>query len=98
MSPGQSCPECGVTDPLTPYLRPAEARSNPARRSQLLPWTFMIVGFGWALLGGANIVTMFVQTRSSGILLAGLIFNMLLFVLPGLAIGGLGLHLHRRDQ
>ncbi len=98
VSPGEACPLCGVKDPLTPYRSSSAApRSKPSQRRQILPWTLMIVGFGWGFLGMANIVAMFFQTRSSGLLLTGLIFNMLLFVLPGLAIGGIGLHVHRRD-
>ena len=50
----------------------------------------MVVGFGWALLGAANIEQMPWGGESSGVLTFGLIFNMVLFVLPGLGVGALG--------
>jgi hypothetical protein len=51
----------------------------------------MVVGFGWALLGASNIFGMpWGEGESEGILMFGLIFNMIIFVLPGLGVGALG--------
>lgn len=57
----------------------------------------MIVGYGWALLGAGNILLMPMETMSEGWLTAGLMFNVLLFVLPGLAVGALGQNMRRRS-
>lgn len=48
------------------------------------------IGAGWAILGAGNILLMSTKTASDGVLLFGLIFNMVLFVLPGLAVYGIG--------
>jgi hypothetical protein len=56
----------------------------------------MIVGYGWALMGAANIVLMPWGTLSEGLATAGLMFNGLLFVLPGLGVGALGQNMRRR--
>jgi hypothetical protein len=56
-----------------------------------------VVGFGWALLGAANIVMMISKRPESGIATFGLIFNVLLFVLPGLVVGALGSGLKKRS-
>src|SRR5262249_28590621 len=49
-----------------------------------------IVGSVWALLGAGNIIGMPWDKGSSLILTFGLIFNMLLFVIPGLVVYGIG--------
>src|SRR4051812_48055789 len=54
----------------------------------------MVVGFGWALLGFANIIFGLVNlSRAGGSSAIGAVaigFNMLLFILPGLVVGGVG--------
>lgn len=57
-----------------------------------------IVGFGWAALGLANLIGMFTKigANQTGIATLGLMINVLLFVLPGLIVGGIGLMLRRR--
>ena len=57
-----------------------------------------IVGGLWAFLGATNILSML--TRSSGANLGtvlGLVFNMVLFVLPGLGIYGIGVAITKRQ-
>lgn len=53
-------------------------------------YVLMVVGYGWALLGLGNLVGMFGQGVSDGVATFGLLVNVLLFILPGLAIGGIG--------
>jgi|ERR1039458_3816797 hypothetical protein len=63
-----------------------------------MPTILMIIGFGWALLGFGNLVGMFSQGVGTGIATLGLLVNMLLFVLPGLVVGGLGYHMMNRRK
>lgn len=56
----------------------------------------IVIGFGWALLGLGNIVAMFAKEGSTAIQAFGLLVNMVLFILPGLLIGGVGEMLRRR--
>lgn len=50
-----------------------------------------IVGGIWAALGGANLIGMFASAAvSPNFAVFGLIFNVVLFVLPGLAVFGIG--------
>jgi hypothetical protein len=59
----------------------------------------MVIGFGWAIIGFWNIIGMLARTDvSSGVGLFGFLLNMILFILPGLAIGGLGALLQRRNS
>jgi hypothetical protein len=60
--------------------------------SQLL----QVVGFTWALLGVWNLVMVFMQGVSARIATAGVLINVLLFVLPGLAVVVLGSALRTR--
>ena len=55
-----------------------------------------IVGAIWALIGAGNIVGMPWTELSDTFLGFGLIFNVLLFVLPGLALFGIGQSIARR--
>jgi hypothetical protein len=48
-------------------------------------WLLVIVGFGWALLGVANLAMGALAVGPFG-----LIFNMVLFILPGLVCGAIG--------
>lgn len=65
-------------------------RANP------IAGVLMVVGVLWAGLGVANVVTMFRQGASDSVLTAGLIFNGLAFVLPGLVLLGIGQLVHKR--
>lgn len=50
-----------------------------------------VVGAIWALIGLGNIIGMpWTEPSSEGILTFGLVFNMLLFVMPGLVVYGIG--------
>ncbi|MDN5850305.1 MAG: hypothetical protein L0H63_11845 [Nitrococcus sp.] len=57
-----------------------------------------LLGYGWATLGGANII-LFPDWASASSAHIGLLlgFNMLLFILPGLAVGGIGSMLQTRQ-
>ena len=57
-----------------------------------------IVGAVWALIGMANISGMPWKEFSSGWLTFGLLFNMLLFIVPGLILYGLGALVARRRR
>lgn len=57
----------------------------------------MIVGYGWALIGAGNLVMAPWETMGSGWGVASLMFNGLLFILPGLGVGALGQVLRRRQ-
>jgi hypothetical protein len=57
-----------------------------------------VVGAVWAVLGAANIIGMPWTGPSSGILLFGIMFNMLLFVFPGLILYGVGAGISRRRR
>jgi len=52
----------------------------------LLKW----VGGIWAVMGLGNLVLMPWTTAGEGLLIAGLMFNVLLFVIPGLIVYGIG--------
>jgi hypothetical protein len=49
-----------------------------------------VIGFGWALLGFGNLIGMFSKEVGEGLQILGLMVNVLLFILPGLVVGGLG--------
>jgi hypothetical protein len=72
------------------------ARSHDKQRdmSQL----FQIIGFTWALIGVSNLVMVFMQGVSARIATAGVLINVLLFVLPGLAVVVLGSALRTRAK
>lgn len=57
-----------------------------------------VVGFGWAVLGMANLFGMFSKGVSEGVATFGLLINVLLFILPGLAIGGIGTMMKNRAK
>ncbi len=52
----------------------------------LLKW----VGGIWAVVGVGNLVGMPWTTAGQGLLTAGLMFNVLLFIVPGLIVYGIG--------
>jgi len=59
----------------------------------------IIVGGVWALIGVGNIVDMpWTGGQSSNILTFGLMFNVVLFVIPGLILCGIGAGLRRRKR
>lgn len=55
------------------------------------------VGGGWALMGLINIVLMFPDAGGNTITF-GLIFNMLLFIMPGLVVYAAGDGMAKRQQ
>lgn len=59
----------------------------------LMKW----VGVLWAILGVANIVMVSPGASDAKVGFA-LMFNMLLFILPGLVVAGIGLALQRRNS
>jgi len=52
-----------------------------------MAYVFMIIGYGWALLGIANIFMMFPLEHGATVAVFGAIFNVILFLLPGYMIG-----------
>lgn len=58
----------------------------------------IVIGGVWALIGGGNIVGMPWTSGASGILTMGLMFNMLVFVFPGLILVGLGSRMRSKKQ
>lgn len=58
-----------------------------------------IVGFVWAAIGVGNIV---LQDWDTPAAVAGnqfaLVFNMVLFIIPGLILGGMGHSMQKKDQ
>jgi hypothetical protein len=57
----------------------------------------LVIGGIWALLGLANVAGMLSNTDvGTGIQAFGLVFNMVLFILPGLVVAGIGEMLRRR--
>jgi hypothetical protein len=57
-----------------------------------------VVGGIWAVIGAGNIVLMPWGSSASGVLTFGLIFNFVLFVLPGLIVYGIGARMSSRQQ
>jgi len=55
-----------------------------------------IVGGIWAFLGAANIIMMPWTKSGEGLLTFGLIFNVLLFIIPGLVVYGIGLSISKK--
>jgi hypothetical protein len=56
-----------------------------------------IIGFGWAILGAANLIGMFSKDVGEGIATIGLLVNVLLFILPGLVVGSMGVNMKKRQ-
>lgn len=56
-----------------------------------------VVGVIWALIGLANLIGMPWTENLSGLLTFGLMFNMLLFVIPGLVVYGIGAGIKKRQ-
>jgi hypothetical protein len=57
-----------------------------------------VVGFGWAVLGVGNMVGVLFGGHSSGMASFGLVFNVVLFVLPGLVVGAIGYNMMSKRQ
>lgn len=57
-----------------------------------------IIGGIWALIGFGNLVGMPWTGGNTNVLTFGLIFNMLLFVVPGLIVLGLGSNIIKRKS
>lgn len=50
-----------------------------------------IVGFGWALLGSLNVLFLLGSNKAGTLaIMLSVLFNMFLFILPGLGVGGMG--------
>lgn len=58
----------------------------------------IVIGGIWALIGGGNLVGMPWTSGASGILTMGLMFNMLVFVFPGLILVGLGSRMRSKNR
>jgi hypothetical protein len=60
----------------------------------------IVVGLGWAALGLLNFLSAFrsVGAEHTGLAAFALVFNVLLFILPGLVVAGIGEILRRRGQ
>ena len=57
-----------------------------------------VVGAIWALLGLGNLIGMPWTGSSEGVLIFGLMFNMLLFVMPGLVVYGIGAGIKKKQD
>ena len=57
-----------------------------------------VVGAIWALIGLRNLFAMFWTDSSQGTLSFGLMFNILLFVLPGLVAYGMGARIKKKQS
>ena len=64
--------------------------------------TLIVVGLGWAVLGALNLFAGLNNLQNAGYGSTAqsfaLIFNMVLFILPGLGLAGVGTMLHRRRK
>lgn len=58
----------------------------------------MLIGYGWAAIGAGNLLMAEWGAMSEGVMVFTLIFNGLLFVLPGLIVGGLGGLMRRKGK
>lgn len=58
----------------------------------------VVVGALWAILGVANLVGMDWRNLSSGIQTYGLMFNVVLFILPGLVLIGIGESIRKKNS
>ncbi len=65
-----------------------------------IAWVLIVIGGGWALLGFANCFVYFSDLanmeQSQGTHTVMLMFNVLLFIVPGLIVGSLGALLKKR--
>jgi len=52
----------------------------------------IFLGVVWTIVGIGNILLMPWGSSSTGLLTFGMIFNMILFILPGLVVYGIGKH------
>jgi hypothetical protein len=58
----------------------------------------IIVGLFWAIIGFGNIISGFSKGISETMGLFSLIFNFVLFILPGLAIAGIGALIRKKSK
>lgn len=82
-----------------PELRTVELVTETSFREKkssrsLASWVMMIIGYGWASWGGVSLAALFIFAPenaeiNNGVVMV-IIFFMLLFVLPGLIVGGIG--------
>ena len=56
-----------------------------------------VVGAIWALVGLGNLIGMPWTESSEGVLTFGFIFNMLIFIIPGLVVYGIGAGIKKRQ-
>lgn len=63
-----------------------------------MPTVLKIVGGLWAAIGAGNLLGMPWTTAGTGLLTIGLMFNFLLFVLPGLGLFGIGYSMDKRKR
>ena len=57
-----------------------------------------VVGAIWALIGLRNLFAMFWTDSSQGMLSFGFLFNILLFVIPGLVAYGMGARIKKKQS
>ena len=57
-----------------------------------------VVGAIWALIGLRNLFAMFWTDSSQGMLTFGFLFNILLFVIPGLVAYGIGVGIKKKQS
>ena len=57
-----------------------------------------VIGAIWTLIGLRNLLAMFWTDSSQGVLDFGFMFNVLLFVLPGLVVYGVGVRMRKKQQ
>ena len=57
-----------------------------------------VVGAIWALIGLRNLFAMFWTDSSEGMLTFGFLFNILLFVIPGLVAYGMGVRIKKKQS
>lgn len=57
-----------------------------------------VVGVVWAIIGGGNLAGMPWAESSQGVLMFGLMFNMLLFIIPGLIVYGIGFGIKKKQN
>jgi len=57
-----------------------------------------VIGAIWTLIGLRNLLAMFWTDSSQGVLDFGFMFNLLLFVLPGLVVYGIGARMKKSSR
>jgi hypothetical protein len=59
---------------------------------------FKVIGAIWTLIGLRNLLALFWTDSSQGVLDFGFMFNVLLFVLPGLVVYGIGARMKKKPR